>query len=150
MAGADFLPAGSGEPLRDKRRFLAASFESRGLGFRDAAADLAPDSAESIAAGAAAEKRLLVFGSMASADLFRGLAGERGLKAGADYQAAVLEDRWQDADGFWTRLDSDRVLLGRTAVSCLLDIIDEKMDEPVRRLIPVGLAAGKSAPALRL
>jgi DNA-binding LacI/PurR family transcriptional regulator len=62
----------------------------------------------------------------------------------------VLEDRWKDADGFWARLDSDRILLGRTAVSCLLDIIDERADEPVRRLIPVGLVGGRSAPRLAL
>lgn len=154
LRGIDFLPSGSGEPLRDKRRFLAEAAEKRGLAFKELAAEpnggSAGDGAERVAAAAGTGLRLLVFASMADADRFRAAAGLAGAEAGRDYQAAVLEDRWKDSDAFWTRLDSDRVLLGRTAVSCLLDVIEEKAAEPVRRLIPVGLVAGASAPLLRL
>ncbi len=148
LTGVDFLPCGAGEPLRDKRRFLTEALEAEGLSFRELQTEFSPDSVRRMAADADAEGRVLAFNGMALAEEFRRAATPLGLDAGADFEAAVLEDRWQDKDDFWTRLDSDRVLLGKTAVSCLVDIMSEDMAEPVRRLIPVHLVPGASSPGL--
>jgi len=151
FAGVDFLPSGSGEPLRDKRGFLEEALGRRGLGVRDIGQPGESPGREAwaaLVAEAQAQGRVLAFNSMAGAEAFRRGAAELGLTPGTDYEAIVLEDRWQDGDTFWTRLSSDRVQLGRTAVACLLDILDEQIEEPVRRLIPVSLILGPSSPRL--
>lgn len=119
-----------------------------GLSFRELEAEFCPESVGRMAACAASEGRVLAFNGMALADAFRRLALPLGLDAGTHFEAVVLEDRWQDKDDFWTRLDSDRVLLGKTAVSCLVDIMKEESVEPIRQLIPVHLIPGASSPRL--
>jgi DNA-binding LacI/PurR family transcriptional regulator len=148
LTGVDFLPCGSGEPLRDKRRFLVEALEAEGLAFRELRTEFDPDAVMRIADAAAAEGRVLAFNGMALADSFLRAAAPIGPAIGSRFDAVVLEDRWQDGEGFWTRLDSDRVLLGKTAVACLVDIMSEDPIEPIRRLIPVRLVAGASSPRL--
>lgn len=145
LPGADFFAAGAGEPLMDKRRFLSGALADSGLSFREflPGAESSPTPADLARSG-----NVLVFNNMRCADDFRAAARSASLEAGEDYQAVVLEDRWQDSDASWTRLDSDRVGLGRAAVSCLVDMIAETAMEPVNHLIPVRLIRGSSSPAL--
>ncbi len=58
------------------------------------------------------------------------LAGERPL------EAAILEDNWAGDIGHWTRLVSDRVLLGQATVHLLIDILNKQIETPIHKLYP--------------
>jgi DNA-binding LacI/PurR family transcriptional regulator len=143
FTSVNYFAVGAGEPLIDKRRFIANACDKAGILIREFLSNALPSPEEAIG-----ERNFLLFNTMACADEFRARADLRGFKASIDYQAAVLEDRWQDSDTFWTRLDSDRPLLGRTSVSCLVELISETAIEPIRTLIPVKLIPGSSSPLL--
>lgn len=148
---AAFFAVGSGEPLRDKRIFLARAFTDAGVPLTEYPAGALP--APRLVAQ---PSTFIIFNSMACAEAFRAEAERDGLRPGRDYQAAVLEDRWQDDDLSWTRLDSDRIELGKIAVERLVSLIQgpetgaepETASNPVRVLLPVRLLDGTSSPGL--
>lgn len=142
---AAYFAVGAGEPLRDKRAFAARAFADAGVPLDEYLAGSLPSPDR-----VADSSTFMVFNTMACADTFRADARNRGLRAGRDYQAAVLEDRWQDDDRFWTCLDSDRIGLGKIAVERLVALITGTAADPVRVLLPVRLLGGASAPDLGL
>jgi DNA-binding LacI/PurR family transcriptional regulator len=150
FAGLRYLRRGGNEPSRDKLRFLEAACAEMGLALESVpVAEGADWPAE--ARAALASDSLLVFDCMRSADAARAACERPGLAIGSGGpDAAVLEDRWSDSDRFWIRLDSDRVGLGRLAISALVGMIARGgppgPGEP--RLVPVGLLPGDSAPRL--
>lgn len=66
------------------------------------------------------------------------------LPGGIPLAAAILEDNWAGDIGCWTRLESDRVLLGQATVHLLIEILNKQNTTPVHKLYPTDCIAGSS------
>jgi hypothetical protein len=132
------------EPRKDKRSFLLAAAEKRGITVHVVEADeryrLSRDDFNLVK-----ECQVAVFDRIFLLDPFECDLQRMGMKLGQDVWGAVLEDDWLGGHEHWTRWSNQRLELGSLAVEYLSQLLEKRSLESARKFTPLHLVISESS-----
>lgn len=132
------------EPRKDKRSFLLAAAEKRGVTVHVVDADehyrLSHDDFNLVK-----ECQVAVFDRIFLLDPFERDLQRMGMKLGQDVWGAVLEDDWLGGHEHWTRWSNQRLELGSLAVEYLSQMLEKHSLEGARKFTPLHLVISESS-----
>ncbi|MGH0052208.1 MAG: LacI family DNA-binding transcriptional regulator, partial [Sphaerochaetaceae bacterium] len=132
------------EPRKDKRAFLFAATEKRGINVHVVEVDEQSHLSQQDLC-LIKECQVAVFDRIFLLDSFERELSRNQLKLGQDVWGAVLEDDWIGGHEHWTRWSNQRLELGSLAVDYLSRLLEKKSLEGASKFTPLHLLIRESS-----